>query len=78
VFREKSMTRAARLPIALAAASCGGLLAASSAPAAPPATVPEAPASAPADPLDRLDQLVPLLERPAVRPCLNSDRAARC
>ena len=57
MFRVKSMTRAARLPIALAAASCGGLLAASSAPAAPPATVPEAPASAPADPLDRLEQL---------------------
>ena len=60
------MTRAARLPIALAAASCGGLLAGSSAPAAPPATVPEAPASALADPLDRLDQLDQLRRRGAI------------
>jgi hypothetical protein len=51
------MTRAARLSIVLAAASCGGLLAASSVPAAPLAAVPEALASAPANPLDRLEQL---------------------
>lgn len=57
MFRVKSMTKAARAPIALVAACCGGLLAASSAPAAPLAAVPDAPESAPAAPLDRLEQL---------------------
>ena len=61
------MNKAARLTFALAAASCGGLLAASSAPAEPapsfltaPASAPTLladPTSAPTAPLDRLDQL---------------------
>ena len=57
MFRAKSMTRAARLALALAAAACGGLLVAGLAAAAPAPAVVAAPSSAPASPQDRLEQL---------------------
>jgi hypothetical protein len=51
------MNRQARIALALAAASCAGLLAASSAPDALAAAIAASPSSAPASPADRLDQL---------------------
>ena len=61
MFRAKSMTRAARLPLVvgltLAAAACDDLELTPSALAAPAPVVAATPPSAPASPLDRLEQL---------------------